>query len=72
VAKRDVNIRAVPGLLTQPIGTLPQNSQVHIEDCALTDDSQGVWFEIKSDRYSGWVSARFILEDTIVLLPVTN
>lgn len=71
-AKRDVNIRVLPGLGTDPVDTLLKNTDVRIEDCALTDDTQGVWFKIRSDRTTGWVSARFILERAIFPVPVTN
>lgn len=71
-AKRDVNIRATPGLDTQPIDTLSAQAEIRIEDCAITDDSQGVWFQVSNGSVAGWVSARFILEETILPLPITN
>ena len=71
-AKRDVNIRSTPGLSTSPIGTLSQGTQAEITDCALTNDKQGVFFQIKSGSTEGWVSARFLNEEGLFAFPVTN
>lgn len=72
IAKREVNIRAVPGLGTSPIGTLAKGASAEITNCALTGDKQGVFFQIKSGSTQGWVSARFLIEEGLFAVPVTN
>lgn len=72
VAKREVNIRPTPGLGDTPTGTLAAGATAKIEDCAITNDRQGVFFRIRSGSQSGWVSARFILEDSGLMYPVTH
>ena len=72
VAKRDVNIRATPGLGTSPVGTLTQGTLAEILDCAVTRDKQGVFFKIRSIQSEGWVSARFLIEEGLMSFPVTN
>lgn len=71
-AKRDVNIRATPGLGTSPIGTLFQGTKAEITDCALTNDKQGVFFQVRDGGTQGWVSARFLNEEGLFAFPVTN
>lgn len=61
VATHDVNIRSQPSLTSAKIGRLNAGEQVNIADCAIVEDSQGVWLKIEyGPQRSGWVSARFV------------
>ncbi|NNE21842.1 MAG: SH3 domain-containing protein [Rhizobiales bacterium] len=60
--KREVNMRSAPTLDGEVLERLQPSLNVEIVNCSVKPDSQGVWFKIKTDNRTGWVSARFVFE----------
>jgi hypothetical protein len=58
--KRDVNMRARPTLDAPVVTNLRGGERVKVRACRITDDHQGVWYQVDAGAESGWLSARFI------------
>ena len=55
-----VNMRSAPGMDGTRLGRLQAGTSVLVMGCRVTDDAQGVWFEVDAGGRQGWVSARYV------------
>ena len=63
IIKRDVNVRQLPNLEAGIVVQIASGENVQLLDCKIVDDSQKVWFQIKTGSATGWASGRFIAID---------
>ncbi|MCO6188515.1 hypothetical protein [Rhizobium sp. L1K21] len=55
-----VSMRLQPSVAAEKIATLPDQLDINLLECAITDDDQAVWVKAEADGQTGWISARFV------------